>query len=101
MKTALAVVTLLLALLCGALAWANHTFKIAGEAGANRWVIERINTPSLSVVPTQAGDEYLLLGPVQAAECAMGGGCAVFSQREFRMAVTQIIAQFQRQGKSL
>lgn len=42
-----------------------------------------------SLVTTPAG-EFLFVEATQANECNGGGGCAVFSQREFVMAVHQL-----------
>lgn len=54
-------------------------------------------TLAFSVQPTLAGNEFLLLKPEQAKECADGGGCAVFSEREFKMAVMGFLRQMQVQ----
>lgn len=50
-----------------------------------------------SIVESVSG-EYLLLKPEQAAECKMGGGCAVFSEREWMQSVIQAL---RRQGRPL
>lgn len=59
-----------------------------------------------TLVPTVRGDEYLVLRAEQAAECALGGGCAVFSEREWLQSVQSIVLQLrererQQGGKAL
>lgn len=49
---------------------------------------------TLSFVRTPDG--ILVLYQKQAKECAEGGGCAIFSQREFEAAVFQILARQRR-----
>jgi hypothetical protein len=44
-----------------------------------------------SIVETQTGGEFLVLKSEQSKECKDGGGCAVFSEREFQR-VIQVIA---------
>lgn len=44
---------------------------------------------NFSVIETQDG--YLVLNKRQAKECDEGGGCAVFSQREFVIAVQNLM----------
>lgn len=39
------------------------------------------------------GEDYLLLAPEQAKECESGGGCAIFSAREFERAVFNLLAK--------
>lgn len=51
---------------------------------------------SYSLQKVQVGDDYLLLAPEQAKECAEGGGCAVFSEREFNRAVGRLMLQRDR-----
>jgi hypothetical protein len=41
----------------------------------------------------QTPDGFLVLNARQSAECDEGGGCAVFSQREFGQAVNSILSQ--------
>lgn len=42
-----------------------------------------------SVIQTAGGDEFVVVLSTQADECKSGGGCAVFSQREFFRAMAQ------------
>lgn len=51
---------------------------------------------AFSIRPAGDGD-LLLLRHDQAKECEEGGGCAVFSEREFKMAVMGILRQMQVQ----
>jgi hypothetical protein len=44
-----------------------------------------------TIVETQGGGEFLVLKSEQGKECKDGGGCAVFSEREFQR-VIQVIA---------
>jgi hypothetical protein len=47
----------------------------------------------------KVADGYLVLGAKQAKECEEGGGCEIFSVREFEMAVKGILGRMQqRQG---
>lgn len=52
-----------------------------------------------TVVPTVRGDEFLVLRAEQAAECKLGGGCAVFSEREWLQAVQQLVLELRRREK--
>jgi hypothetical protein len=45
---------------------------------------------TFTLVRTVAGDELLILRPEQARECAEGGPCAVFSEREFGRAIREM-----------
>ncbi len=47
---------------------------------------------TFSIVPTKAGDEYMILRATQAQECKDGGGCAVFSTNELRRLIQQYLA---------
>lgn len=49
------------------------------------------------VAETKAGGEFLILQSQQAAECHLGGGCAVFSEREWLQSIMQLL----RRGQSL
>lgn len=51
---------------------------------------------SYSLQKVQVGDDYLLLAPEQAEECRSGGGCAVFSEREFAQAVARLLIKRER-----
>lgn len=44
-----------------------------------------------SIVETDVGGEFLILKAEQAKECRDGGGCAVFSQREFSLLLTKAL----------
>jgi hypothetical protein len=48
---------------------------------------------TFTVMKTVIGDDYLLMTDKQAKECKEGGGCAIFSEREFSRTVNAIIAQ--------
>jgi hypothetical protein len=37
------------------------------------------------------GGDILVMGPQQAKECEDGGGCAIFSEREFLAALSRIL----------
>jgi hypothetical protein len=57
---------------------------------------------NFSLVETAMTGEWMLLKDAQAKECKDGGGCAVFSEREFHNAVYQTAMQLLMQrGKSL
>lgn len=77
MKIALTIVSALLALLLAAIGYGAYKF---------------------SAHATQRGDEWLLLLPTQANECLTGGGCVVFSQREFDQAALSILQRYCRRG---
>jgi GGDEF domain-containing protein len=49
-----------------------------------------------SIVETVGGDEFLIVLQKQSAECGSGGGCAVFSHREWVQSVEQIVGQMRR-----
>ena len=51
---------------------------------------------NFSLVETAMTGEWMLLKAAQAKECEEGGGCAVFSEREFRNAVMQTAMQMLR-----
>ena len=61
-------------------------------AGVIGWWLQR----NFSLVETNMGGEYLILHHEQAEECRHGGGCAVWSRREFRAAIQQILLGSQR-----
>lgn len=46
-----------------------------------------------SIRPVLVGDDYLLMTERQAKECQEGGGCAIFSEREFLAALARLIGQ--------
>lgn len=46
-----------------------------------------------TVVETQTGGEFLVLKSEQGKECKDGGGCAVFSEREFQRVIQMIALQ--------
>ena len=74
-RAALAVIALT-AILAGL--WFARTFTVRAVAGA---------------------DDYLILGATQAQECEEGGGCMIFSTREFQRAVAFILMQQHRGGR--
>lgn len=45
-------------------------------------------------------DGYLLLGVRQAEECDTGGGCAIFSEREFKAALYAFILKLRNDSAS-
>ena len=47
------------------------------------------------IEPTLQGDDYLVMGEKQAKECAEGGGCAIFSEREFMAAMAAVLQRRQ------
>lgn len=50
----------------------------------------------VALAVTTTDDGILILYPRQAKECEEGGGCAIFSQREFEQAVMLILARQQQ-----
>lgn len=50
------------------------------------------------LVPTASGNDFMLLSAEQAKECREGGGCEIYSVREFRQAVQIILQRMMRQG---
>lgn len=68
----------------------NYTIE---KAGPHLVIHER----GTFVVETKQGGEFLILNPQQAAECQLGNGCAVFSEREWLQSIMQIL----RRGQSL
>jgi hypothetical protein len=77
------------------LAFAVLVFALLSAVGAVAYA-------NFSFAETITGGEYLVLKAEQAKECKEGGGCAVFSEREFHRHVMQMaqILLMQR-GKSL
>ena len=68
-------------------------FTLAGLvlAGLAAWA-------ALTLTIRQTPDGILVLYAKQARECDEGGGCSIFSQREFEAAVYQILARQQRKS---
>lgn len=67
----------------------NYTIEKAGP----HLVIHQRGT---FVVETKQGDEFLILGPQQAAECQLGNGCAVFSEREWVQSILKLLRPGQK-----
>jgi hypothetical protein len=74
--------------------WVQKHFTLV-QFGDN-WAALR--NPALTVLEVPSKDEWVIAKDVQAAECATGGGCAIFSQRELMMALQQFLL---RRGKDL
>lgn len=49
-----------------------------------------------SIVEVQSGDEFVVVQRKQADECLKGGGCAIFSQREFEQTLMAYITMIIR-----
>jgi hypothetical protein len=73
------------------LAFAVLVFALLSAVGAVAYA-------NFSLVETAVTGEWMLLKDAQAKECKEGGGCAVFSEREFSNAVMQTAMQMLMQG---
>jgi hypothetical protein len=77
------------------LAFAVLVFALLSAVGAVAYA-------NFSLVETAMTGEWMLLKDAQAKECKEGGGCVVFSEREFHNAVMNTAMQLlMRRGKSL
>ena len=66
---------------------------VAAVVGTGVWACM-----TYTVMKTVIGGDYIVVTEKQAKECKEGGGCAIFSEREFDQTVRMILAQ---RGKSL
>lgn len=85
-----------LAVTAGAAAWWFKASYVAVSADEDVLVIKRIGSmPNLY----STSDGLIVLNGKQTVECATGGGCAIYSERELKRAIMHILLTLQQGQK--